>query len=342
MEVVKTEPSYVSGSRESPLLELTVGQLLVKAVEASPDHEALVSCHQDVRMSYRELDDASSHFAKGLISLGLEPGDRIGIWSPNNVEWVVTMYAAAKLGLILVNVNPAYRPLELEYALNRVGCRALVMADRFKTSDYPEMILKLAPEAAAAGKGKLKSAALPTLETLVLIAKEKRDGFFLFDEVGRLGLESDTDIQPFEDRCDIHSPINIQFTSGTTGSPKGATLTHHNIVNNAYFVGEGIRLLEDDRLCLPVPLYHCFGMVMGVLACAAHRAALVLPGDSFDPVSTLQAVEKERCTALYGVPTMFSAILDHPEFENFSTDTLRTGIVAGLSVPQGADEAYSR
>ena len=285
-------------------------------------------------MSYRQLDEASDRFAKGLAALGLEPGDRIGIWSPNNVEWVITMYAAAKLGLILVNVNPAYRPIELEYALNKVGCRALVMADRFKTSNYPEMICKLAPEVKVSAKGKLQSAALPALELLVLIGAEARDGFFLFDEVERLGRESDSNIRAFEDACDIHSPINIQFTSGTTGSPKGATLTHYNIVNNAFFVGEGIRLSEDDRLCVPVPLYHCFGMVMGVLACAAHRATVVLPGDAFDPVVTLQAVEKERCTALFGVPTMFSAMLDHPDFNNFSTDTLRTGIVAGSLCPK--------
>ena len=328
------EPSYVSGSRETPLLQLTVGQLLARAVESSPDNEALVSCHQDWRMTYRQLDEASDRFARGLASLGLEPGDRIGIWSPNNTEWIITLYAAAKLGLILVNVNPAYRPVELEYALNKVGCRALVLADRFKTSNYPEMIGRLAPEVKTSEKGKLNSAALPALELLILIGSEARDGFFLFDEIDTLGRDSRIGIDDYEDACDVHSPVNIQFTSGTTGSPKGATLTHHNIVNNAYFVGKGIGLSEADRLCLPVPLYHCFGMVMGVLACAAHRATLVLPGDSFDPIVTLQAVEKERCTVLYGVPTMFSAMLDHPEFESFSTDTLRTGIVAGSLCPK--------
>ena len=333
-EKTNAKPSYVSGSTDIPLLRLTVGQLLASAVEQSPEHEALVSCHQDWRLSYRQLDQAADRFARGLVSLGLAPGDRIGIWSPNNVEWIITMYAAAKLGLILVNVNPAYRPIELEYALNKVGCRALVMADRFKTSNYPEMILRLAPEARTSKKGRLKSARLPALEFLVLIGNDSRDGFFLFDEVDGLGRRSNENFEGWTDAGDIHAPVNIQFTSGTTGSPKGATLTHHNIVNNAYFVGRGIALSQDDRLCLPVPLYHCFGMVMGVLACAAHRATLVLPGDSFDPMITLQAVEKEHCTALYGVPTMFSAMLDHPDFRDFSTASLRTGIVAGSLCPK--------
>jgi len=331
---VTNEVSHVVGSRDRPLLELTIGKLLAAARQASPDHEAVVSCHQGVRLSYKQLDEASDNFAKGLLRLGLDPGDRIGIWSPNNIEWIVTMYAAAKLGLVLVNVNPAYRPVELEYALNKVGCKALVMADRFKTSNYPDMVGQLAPEASSCKPGHLQSARLPELETLVLISKHPRDGFFLFDEVEQSGRTADTDLQPYMDACDIQSPVNIQFTSGTTGSPKGATLTHHNIVNNGFFVGEGIALGEQDRLCAPVPLYHCFGMVMGVLACAAHRATLVLPDNAFDPLSTLQAVENERCTALYGVPTMFSAILDSSEFETFAVDCLRTGIVAGSVCPE--------
>jgi fatty-acyl-CoA synthase len=331
---VSNDPSFVSGSKDSPLLELTIGALLARACDAAPDGEALVSCPQNIRLTYKQLDEASDRFAKGLIKLGMEPGDRIGIWSPNNIEWVVTMYAAAKLGLILVNVNPAYRPLELEYALNKVGCRALVLADRFKTSNYPEMVRKLAPEVDTCGPGLLKSEKLPALEILVLISDQRQDGFTLFKEVDEAGQDHDVDLQSYSDAIDIHSPINIQFTSGTTGSPKGATLTHHNIVNNAYFVGEGIRLSEIDRLCAPVPLYHCFGMVMGALACTAHRATLVLPNDAFDPDRTLAAVENERCTALYGVPTMFSAILDHPDFSKFDVASLRTGIVAGALCPE--------
>lgn len=326
--------SYVAGSDKRPLLDLTIGTLLAGATEEAPDHEALISCHQDLRLTYRQLADYSDNFAGGLLRVGLEPGDRIGIWSPNNVEWVVTMYAAAKLGLVLVNVNPAYRPVELEYALHKVGCKALVMADRFKTSIYPDMVCKLAPEAGACEKGRLRSARLPALEALILIGKEPRDGFFQFDEVIELGKGSRADVAQYTDACGVNSPVNIQFTSGTTGSPKGATLTHHNIVNNGFFVGKGIALTKQDRLCAPVPLYHCFGMVMGVLACAGHRATLVLPGDAFDPISTLRAVEKESCTALYGVPTMFSAILDHSEFSDYSVDTLRTGIVAGSLCPE--------
>ncbi|NOX68659.1 MAG: AMP-binding protein [Gammaproteobacteria bacterium] len=313
---------------------MTIGELLTAARQASPDHEAIVSCHQGIRLSYKQLDEASDHLAKGLLRLGLKPGDRLGIWSPNNVEWILTMYASAKLGLVLVNVNPAYRPAELEYALNKVGCKALVMADRFKTSNYPEMVCQIAPEASACQPGHLQSARLPSLEILVLIGQQPRDGFFLFDDVSQSGRMDVTDLQPYKDACDVQSPVNIQFTSGTTGSPKGATLTHHNIVNNGFYVGEGIALGEQDRLCAPVPLYHCFGMVMGVLACAAHRATLVLPDDAFDPLSTLQAVENERCSVLYGVPTMFSAILDSSEFETFAVDCLRTGIVAGAVCPE--------
>jgi fatty-acyl-CoA synthase len=331
---VNSKLSNVVGPVDQPLLEVTVGELLAKATAASPDHEALVSCHQDFRLTYKELDQASDRFAKGLLQLGLVPGDRIGIWSPNNVEWIVTMYAAAKLGLVLVNVNPAYRPFELEYALNKVGCKALVMANRFKTSNYPEMLCQLAPEASSCEPGRLKAAKLPALEILILVGDQGRDGFLLFGEVDAMGRSSDTDLQSYEDACDVHSPVNIQFTSGTTGSPKGATLTHHNIVNNGFFVGEGIALTEQDRVCVPVPLYHCFGMVLGVLACVSHRATVVLPGDAFDPLTTLRAVEKENCTGLYGVPTMFSGVLDHPEFKNFSVDHLRTGIVAGALCPE--------
>lgn len=322
------------GPTDVPLLELTVGQLLTNAAMQSPDRESLISCHQGIRLTYRELDEQSDCFAKGLLQLGLEAGDRIGIWSPNNIEWVITMFAAARLGLILVNVNPAYRPVELKYALNKVGCRALVMADRFKTSLYPDMVRELAPEVSTSERGKLKAARLPALESLILIADEPRDGFFLFEDIVEYGRASTTELQSHKGRCDISMPVNIQFTSGTTGSPKGATLTHRNIVNNGYFVGEGIALTKKDRVCAPVPLYHCFGMVMGVLACVSHRATLVLPDNAFDPATTLQAVEKERCTALYGVPTMFGAILDLPDFPNFNVDCLRTGIVAGSLCPE--------
>ena len=326
--------SLVSGAQDPPLLKLTVGELLTAAVARWPNHEALVSCHQRVRLTYRQLDEQSDNFARGLLPLGLQPGDRIGIWSPNNVEWIVTMYAAAKLGLVLVNVNPAYRPLELEYALNKVGCKALVLADRFKTSNYPEMLAELAPAVRKSHPGKLESARLPALKVPILIADRSRDGFVSFDDVVESGEAGGADLRPYAAARDIHSPVNIQFTSGTTGSPKGAALTHHNIVNNGYFVGKGIGLTRDDRVCIPVPLYHCFGMVLGALACCGHGSTAVLPGDSFDPLGTLEALEQENCTGLYGVPTMFNAMLDHPEFVRFKVDSLRTGIVAGSLCPE--------
>ena len=327
-------PSHVSGSRKDPLLQLTIGRLLAGAALEAPDREALVSCHQGLRLTYRELDERSDCLAKGLLQLDLEAGDRIGIWSPNTLEWIVAMYAAAKLGLIVVNVNPAYRPLELKYALNKVACKALVMADRFKTSDYPAMLETLAPEITASAGGALQSEALPLLKTLILVSDTPRAGYLRFGDVMDFGERSGADLKAHTDAAAVHAPVNIQFTSGTTGSPKGATLTHHNIVNNGYFVGKGIGLGAADRLCVPVPLYHCFGMVMGALACCAHRATLVLPGDAFDPVTTLESVQGERCTALYGVPTMFSAILDHAGFSRFDVACLRTGIVAGALCPE--------
>lgn len=329
-----SNPSHVIGDTSRELLQQTIGDLLANARDLVPDREALVSRHQGIRLSYRELDDRSDAFARGLADLDLKPGDRIGIWSPNNVEWIVTMYAAAKLGLILVNVNPAYRPLELEYALNKVSCKALVLADRFKTSNYPDMVAELAPELSNAEKGRLNSERLPHLKTLILISDSPLNGYFLFDEVVKAGSTSDTNLADFEQACDLNQPVNIQFTSGTTGSPKGATLTHHNIVNNGFFVGEGIHLTGDDRLCAPVPLYHCFGMVMGVLACVSHQSTLILPDSAFDPVTTLQTIQEEKCTALYGVPTMFTAVLDHPDFQHYDVSSLRTGIVAGSLCPE--------
>ena len=319
----------VKGSTDQKLLQLTIGELLARAAGADPDGEALVSCHQNVRLTFTQLDERSAQFARGLASLGLIRGERIGIWSPNTVEWIVTLFAAAKLGLVLVNVNPAYRPSELEYALNKVGCKALVMAERFKTSDYPGMLRKLAPEIDAARPGALAAAALSALRLPIVIAPSAAPGFLTFADVERRGMSADVDLAKRAAGLGVDEPVNIQFTSGTTGSPKGATLTHYNVVNNATFVGNGIGLGRNDRLCLPVPLYHCFGMVMGVLACVSHGATLVLPDEAFDPLSTLEAVACEKCTALYGVPTMFGAILEHPDFDAFDVRHLRTGIVAG-------------
>lgn len=328
-----TVKSHVVGEKETPLHNLTIGQLLENAVKNHASNTAIVSSHQDVSWNYTQFNEVVSDFSKGLIDLGLKPGDRIGIWSPNNVEWVVTMYAAAKAGLILVNINPAYRPSELEYALNKVGCKALVLADKFKTSNYPNMLKELAPEISTSTKGELNAKQLPELRSMILIGDQKLDGFYNFADIQNLGKESSADLASVATQFTADDPINIQFTSGTTGSPKGATLTHNNIVNNGFFVGKGIALTSEDKLCCPVPLYHCFGMVMATLACANYGATLVLPDEAFDPLTTLKAVEKEKCTALYGVPTMFNMILNHPEFANISVDTLRTGIVAGALCP---------
>ena len=321
--------SDVQGASDVPLLDLTIAQLLKRAVDDCPDSPAIISVEQGKQISYQELEHLSESLAKALVELGLEQGDRIGIWSPNNFEWIVLMYAAARLGLILVNVNPAYRPGELKYALNHVGCKALILADRFKTSDYPTILEQVAPDISCSDNPEHHLENIPSLRTLVLISDEQRDGYLAFNELLNRGRHSDIDIQPLEASVDESMAVNIQFTSGTTGSPKGATLTHKNIVNNATNVGRGIELSKGDKVCAPVPLYHCFGMVMAVLACASHRATLVLPNQSFDPLGTLSAVQNYQCTALYGVPTMFSAMLEHPEFQQFDLSSLRTGIVAG-------------
>jgi fatty-acyl-CoA synthase len=287
-----------------------------------------------VRWTYAELGARVDALAAGLLALGLEPGDRIGIWSPNNFEWVVTQFATAKAGLVLVNINPAYRLTEVEYALNKVSCRALITATRFKTSDYVGMVNALAPELASCQPGQLKAARLPTLEIVVEIADAPSPGMIGFGDIYGFGTARERErLAALAGTLQFDDPINIQFTSGTTGSPKGATLTHHNILNNGYFVGEGMRLGPEDRLCIPVPLYHCFGMVLGNLACTTHGSAMVYPGEGFDPLATLQTVAEERCTGLHGVPTMFIAQMEHPQFKSFDLSSLRTGIMAGAPCP---------
>lgn len=321
-------PSYVKGEREPPLLDLTIGQALRQAAEQFPDREALVSVHQSVRLTYSELYERSVHLAAGLRGLGLRAGDRVGIWAPNCVEWTLIQFATAHLGAILVNINPAYRVFELEYALRKVGCRALVLAESFKSSRYFDMIRELAPEIDNSTPGELISGRLPDLRSVVGFGGELPTGFVDFRE-----LETDGG-EPAPNRAlSPHDPINIQFTSGTTGAPKGATLTHHNILNNGYFVGEALGLTTTDRIAIPVPLYHCFGMVMGNLAALTHGAAMVYPAPAFDPVATLRAVQDERCTALYGVPTMFVAELEAPGFGEYDLTSLRTGIMAGSPCP---------
>ncbi len=326
--------SYVSGTSDMPLLGLTIGQQLDATVAAHADREALVVRQQGVRWTWQELAERADAVAAGLLALGLEPGDRVGIWSPNNAEWVLTQFATARAGLILVNVNPAYRLSELEYALNKVGCRALVTATAFKSSDYAGMLRTLAPEIDACAPGRLSAARLPRLSIVVQIGGDSLRGAYRFDDVSTLGGEAERmRLKVLGETLQFDDPINIQFTSGTTGAPKGATLTHHNILNNGLFTARGMRFTAEDRLCIPVPLYHCFGMVMGVLGCLTRGATMVFPGEGFDPLAVLETVAEERCTALYGVPTMFIAEMEHPRFAEFDLASLRTGIMAGSPCP---------
>ena len=324
--------SYVHGNSGPPLIGKTIGALLDEVSATAGSREALVVAHQKIRWSYSELKSRSDAFASGLLALGLEPGDRVGIWSPNCAEWTVAQFATAKAGLILVNINPAYRLSELEHVLRAVGCRALITAARFKTSDYIAMIRELAPELGSAN-GELHSSRLPELRHVISIAG-KHDGCLTFDWILERGKQAGNPrLESVSSTIQIDDAVNIQFTSGTTGLPKGATLSHHNLINNAFFVGEATGIEPGSRVCIPVPLYHCFGMVMGNLGCVTHAATMVYPSESFDPLMTLEAVEAERCDVLYGVPTMFIAQLNHPEFSRFDLSSLRRGIMAGAPCP---------
>jgi fatty-acyl-CoA synthase len=307
-------PSYVHGASSTPLLGETIGENLRRTVERVGDHEAVVSRQQGYRATYGELWDLTGKVARGLMARGVQKGDRVGIWAPNRYEWIGVQYGTARMGAILVNINPAYKTAELEYALNQSGVSFLILAQAFRTADYAGMLAEV--------KGRC-----PELrEALVLESGWEallRDA----DEV------SETHLAEREAELQFDDPINIQYTSGTTGFPKGATLSHHNILNNGYFIGEYLNYSEKDRVCIPVPFYHCFGMVLGNLACTSHGAAMVIPAEGFDPLASMEAVEAERCTALYGVPTMFIAELDHPDFGRFDFSTLRTGIMAGSPCP---------
>jgi fatty-acyl-CoA synthase len=329
-----TQLSYVHGASDTALIGETIGGYFDLAVERYGARDALIVRHQEIRWSWHQLKQRVDALAAGLMALGLEPGARIGIWSPNNAEWVVTQFATAKAGLILVNINPAYRLAELEYALNKAGCVALITATGFKTSDYLGMLCELAPKLATAAPGNLRAARLSDLRLIITIGDESAPGTVGFNDVCGLGRAAEHQkLAALTGELQFDDPINIQFTSGTTGFPKGATLTHHNILNNGFFIGEAMRLGPGDRLCIPVPLYHCFGMVLGNLACLTHGAAMVFPSEGFDPLATLEAVAAERCTALHGVPTMFIAEMDHPDFAKFDLSSLRTGIMAGSPCP---------
>ena len=326
--------SFVSGTSDRPLLYRTVDGVLKAALAETPDRDALLVPHQSLRYTFAQFDREVERVARGMAACGLKPGERIGIWAPNCAEWVLTMFGAARAGLVLVNINPAYRNTELEYALRLVGCRALVFAPRFKTSDYAAMLQSLIPELPSAAPGRLVCAAFPQLRLLVQLGSEPMAGTLSFNDLMSSGHDVDeARLASIEEQLDADRIFNIQFTSGTTGTPKGATLTHFNIVNNGYFVGEGMRLTAHDSICIPVPLYHCFGMVLGVLAAMTHGAASVLTGEGFEPLAVLETVARERCTALHGVPTMFIAELEHPRFSEFDLSSLRTGIMAGSPCP---------
>jgi fatty-acyl-CoA synthase len=326
--------SLVRGGGTPPLLECTIDEMLTATIARAADREALVCRHQDIRWSYAELGRRVEDVASGMLALGLSPGDRVGIWAPNCAEWALAQFATAKAGIVLVNINPAYRLSEVEYTLNKVGVKALICAERFKTSDYSGMLEELAPEIAASAPGALAAARLPALKMVVKIGGVGRRGWLEFADIAlRADAVSRQRLKTIAGQLKATDPVNIQFTSGTTGLPKGATLSHRNIANNAFFVGRQMNLGPGDRLCIPVPLYHCFGMVMGNLACVAHDATMVYPASGFDALSVLETVEAERCTALHGVPTMFIAELEHPDFETFDLSSLRTGIMAGAPCP---------
>jgi fatty-acyl-CoA synthase len=326
--------SHVAGPTGVPLQHRTVGQVLNAAVERWPQHAALIIPGQQVRWTYAEFAARVDTLARAFLASGLRSGDRVGIWSPNCAEWVLTQFATAQVGLILVNINPAYRVSELRFALRKTGCRALLLADAFKSSDYLAMLREIVPELALARRGLLLSEEFPNLRLLVNLGAARVDGFLSFEALmARADAVSVQALRDVSDALSPHDPINIQFTSGTTGTPKGATLTHYNLVNNAFFVGEGMHLTDRDRVCIPVPLYHCFGMAMGVLSAVAHGAASVFPSPSFEAGSVLTCVAAERCTALLGVPTMFIAVLDHPDFAAHDLSSLRTGIMAGAPCP---------
>ena len=331
---MSSQLSYVHGAANIPLIGSTIGDLFDQVVERFPDRDALISRHQKIRYTYSQMKTECDRVARSLMACGVAKGDRVGIWSPNNAEWVLIQFATAKIGAILVNVNPAYRSSELSYALKQSSCSTLILSPPYKTSNYPQILREVCPQLNDCEPGNLESDQFPLLKTVITLGEQRFQGCLIWkDLLARSEEISESELNQRQSDQNFDEPINIQYTSGTTGFPKGATLSHHSILNNGFFIGEKMRLTEQDRLCIPVPFYHCFGMVLGNLACVTHGAAMVLPAETFDPAKTLEAVSEERCTALHGVPTMFIAELGLPDFDRFDLSSLRTGIMAGAPCP---------
>ncbi|KIN14769.1 AMP-binding protein [Vreelandella titanicae] len=329
-----TQPSYSSSMADKPLLGMTIGDKFDQIATQYAENDALIVLHQNIHWSYRQLQEEVNRCARALLSIGVNKGDRVAIWAPNCSEWTLTQFATAKIGAILVNINPSYRTHELEYALNQSGARFLVTANNFKSSDYSAMLYELAPELKASNDGELKSQKLPDLECIINLSSEKLSGMWRWSDLMKEANKvSQTDVDDLQATLQFDDAINIQYTSGTTGFPKGATLSHHNILNNGFFVAESMGFTSEDRLVIPVPLYHCFGMVMGNLGCMTHGATMIYPDEGFDPGKVLKAVHEQKATALYGVPTMFIAELEHEGFASTDFSTLRTGIMAGSICP---------
>ncbi|WP_442767425.1 AMP-binding protein [Acinetobacter bohemicus] len=327
--------SYAYGTSSQPLLGMTIGEKFDQACQQYANKDAVVSVHQNVRLSYKQLQAQVNAFACSLLQLGLEKGDRIAIWSPNCVEWTITQFAAFKAGIILVNLNPAYKSSELEYVLNKVSCKALVIASQFKSSNYQEILTKIAPEITQSTSKLVSAKRLQHLKHIIKIDEDAHAGIHRFADLLPEPTPVQLDqLQAIAADLQFDETINIQFTSGTTGNPKGTMLTHNNILNNGYFVGEAIHLTPQDRVCISVPLFHCFGMVMGNLACITHGSAMIYPSAVFNPLDTLKTIQQEKCTAAYGVPTMFIALLEHEQFDEFDLSSLRTGIMAGSPCPR--------
>jgi fatty-acyl-CoA synthase len=328
------EGSYTCGTSAFPLLGMTIGEMLASIAEKYPDNEAIVSVHENIRLTYRQFQDRVNHVARALMGLGVEKGDRVGIWAMNHAEWIVVQFATAKIGAIMVNINPAYRTYELEYALRQSEIQTVIVQGRFKTSDYIGMFYEACPEAYEAKPGKIQSEKFPFLKYAVFLGNTPYNGFFTWDEFLKKADEiTNDDLVERGEALSFDDAINIQYTSGTTGFPKGVVLTHHGVLNNGYIIGEGMGFTEKDRLCIPVPFYHCFGMVLSNLVCATHGSTMVIPSPAFDAEEVLRTIEKERCTAVHGVPTMFIAELTHPNFRKYDLRSLRTGIMAGSPCP---------